>query len=282
MGDIDTTRLVTYLLNNRAFFAPVVEQAVGTLGLAGRTRILDAGTGAGGGLVALARAAGPQAHVLGVDRNADVLELALRHAEEEGIAARVSTQAADLLGMLTETAASGDAFDAIWASDVVWPGNFVDPAAAVALMARALAPDGVLALLTSNYYQSMFLPGRSRLERKLRTASELNWELPGDGPTHYERHVHWMTAAGLRDVRLRVLPRTGFPVDADPAVRPYLEGVVWPELLAAARARGAEAGMSEEDIARTEELLTPGSPDYLLDEPGYYAVHPALLVTGRR
>jgi hypothetical protein len=38
----------------------------------------------------------------------------------------------------------------------------------------------VVALFYSNYYQAMFLPGHSRLERQLRTASELRWGLPGD------------------------------------------------------------------------------------------------------
>ncbi|TDC25825.1 class I SAM-dependent methyltransferase [Streptomyces sp. 8K308] len=281
MVDIDEARLITYLKSNRAFFAPVVEQAVGLLDLRGRTRILDAGTGGGGGLVALARAAGPEARVLGVDRDPNVLGLAMRHAEEEGVGAQVSTRSADLLDLLSRQPAD-EPFDAIWASDVVWPGNFEDPADAVARMAGALAREGVLGLFTSNYYQSMFLPGHSRLERMLRTASELNWGLPGDGPTHYERHVHWMLATGLRDVRLHVLPRISSPVKEDPAARAYLEGVVWPELLAAARARGTEAGMSDDDIARAEALLTPGGRDHILDEPGYYLVHPALLVIGRR
>ncbi|MEV1012015.1 class I SAM-dependent methyltransferase [Streptomyces sp. NPDC049881] len=281
MTDVDEERLVTYLKSNRAFFAPVIERAVGLLGLDGRARILDAGTGGGGGLAALARAAGPEARVLGVDRDAGVLELARSHAESEGVAAQVTTECGELLDILAARAGQ-DAFDVIWASDVVWPGNFEDPAAAVALLADTLAPGGLLALFTSNYYQSMFLPGHSRLERKLRTASELNWGIPGDGPTHYERYPHWMIAAGLSDVQLHVLPRTAFPLDEDPAARAYLEGVVWPELLAGVRSRGAEAGMDEEEIAQAKALLTPGSPDYVLDEPGHYLVHPAVLVTGRR
>ncbi|MGC9438120.1 class I SAM-dependent methyltransferase [Streptomyces sp. WG5] len=281
MVDVDEAMLTTYLKTNRAFMAPVVEQAVGLLGLEGRRRVLDVGTGAGGGLVALARAAGGRARVLGVDRNEGALALAREHAKEAGVLDQVHTETADL-DEVAARASGDDRFDAIWASDVIWPGNVEDPAAAVARLAGALSPDGVLALFTSNYYSSTFLPGHTRLERRLLTASELNWGIPADGPDHYARHVHWMTAAGLRDVRLHVLPRVGFPADADPTVRPYLERVVWPELLAAARARGEDAGMSKEDIARAEDLLTPGRPEYVVDEPGYYLVHPTLLVTGRR
>lgn len=282
MAEIKTTGLVSYLLSNRAFVAPAVAQAVAAMDLHGRARLLDAGTGAGGGLVALARAAGPQSRVLGIDLNPDVLGLARAHAESEGVSGQTDVRAADLRDVLGDAADSGTGFDAIWAGDLVWPGNFDDPGAVVEQAARALAPGGVLGLFTSNYYQAMFLPGHSRLERALRTASELNWGLPSSGSQHYERHAHWLTAAGLRDVRVRAFPRVGSPIDADPTVRPYLENAVWPEQLESARACGADAGLSPEDIAEVERLLTPGGPDYIADTPGYYLVHPTLLATGRR
>lgn len=281
MANVDDAGLITYLRANRAFMTPVVERAVGLLDLAGSRLVLDVGTGGGGGMVALARAAGEQARVLGVDRNESALALARQHAEDEGVLGQVHTENADLL-QIAARAYEGDRFDAIWASDVIWPGNVEDPAAAVARLAEALTSGGVLALFTSNYYSSTFLPGHARLERQLFTASELDWEIPADGPKHYARHVHWMTAAGLHDLRLHVLPRIGFPANTDPAVRPYLEDVVWPQLLAGARSRGVEAGMTKEDIARAEALLTPGDPEYVVDEPGYYLIHPTLLVTGRR
>ncbi|QUX27686.1 class I SAM-dependent methyltransferase [Nocardiopsis akebiae] len=282
MTDIQQNGLIPYLLANRAFVAPAVERAVGAMDLTGRTRLLDAGTGAGGGLVALARAAGPRARVLAVDRDPDVLDLAREHARSEGVSDRVEVRAADLVDVLDEAAGSGDGFDAIWASDVVWPGNFDDPGDLVARAARALRPGGLLGLFTSNYYQAMFLPGHSRLERAARTASELNWGLPSGGPAHYERHTAWMAAAGLLDVRVDVFPRVGSPVDADPTVRPYLENVVWPEMRESVLKRGTDAGLSGEEVAGVERLLTPGHPDYVLDAPGYYMVHPTMLALGRR
>ncbi len=280
MRDMTTDTITTYLSTNRAFVAPAIEEAMSTLDLGGRRRLLDAGTGAGGGLVALARAADPAARVLGVDRNADALELAAAYAEKEGVADRVETREADLLEVLAEAARPGEGFDAIWASDVVWPGNFPDPEAAVAALAGALNPGGVLALFSSGYYQATFLPGHSWVQQKLRVASQLNWGIPGDGPTHNERLVHWMSAAGLRGPRVRLVPRVVFPLEEDPTARPYLERVVWPELLDAAQECGREAGMSEAELERAVRLMTPGSDGYALDEPGYHLLHPMLLVTG--
>lgn len=274
----DVAALVAYLRTNRAFVAPAVDQAVRSLRIADGARVLDAGTGAGGGLVALARAAA-DVRVVAVDLNPAVLDLAAEHAEHLGVDGQVTLRTADLHAVLDESAGE---FDVIWASDLVWPGNFEDPADTVRRMAATLAPDGVLALFYSNYYQAMFLPGHSRLERALRTASELRWGLPGAGPTHYERHVGWLGEAELRDVQLRVFPRVGFPVDADPAVRAYLEQAVWPDLRQSATSHGRAAGMSDVDVEAAMELLTPGSSRYVLDDPGYYVVHPTILATGRR
>ena len=40
--------------------------------------------------------------------------------------------------------------------------------------------------------------------------------------------------------------------------------------------------MTDADLARTADLLDPGSPSYILDEPGYFVMHPTVLATGRR
>ncbi|WP_233160306.1 hypothetical protein [Pseudonocardia sp. MH-G8] len=40
--------------------------------------------------------------------------------------------------------------------------------------------------------------------------------------------------------------------------------------------------MTETDVAELHALTTPGSPRYLLDDPGYYVLHPTILATGRR
>jgi hypothetical protein len=31
-----------------------------------------------------------------------------------------------------------------------------------------------------------------------------------------------------------------------------------------------------------ERLLTPGNPQYVVDKPGYFVMHPTVLATGRR
>lgn len=278
-----------YLVSNRDFLDPVVAQAIAELGSWPGGRALEVGTGAGGALPHLARAVGPGGTVLGVDVNAAVLPLAtehvehvehaehaehVEHAERGEVTGRVELRAADA----TDVAAR-ERFDLIWAGESIWPGAPSAPTVTVAALAGALRPRGVLALFYSNYYRSIFLPGRTALERTLRAASELRWGLPPDGEQHTERHVGWLRDAGLVDVALRVLPRAGFPIADDPAARSYLESAVWPEFLQSAAERGAEVGLTDLDPLR--ELLTPGSGRYVLDDPGYYLLHPTVLATGR-
>lgn len=276
-------QLRAYLESNRDFLAPTVAAAVASLRIPDGGHVLDVGTGAGGALGPLARAVGAGGRVTAVDRDAAVLQLAREHvsAVASDFAARATFVAGDVVAILDEVAGT-EGLDAIWAADVVWAGNVGDPAEAVRRLGGALRPGGVLALYFANYYQATFLPGRPHLERGIRAASQLRWRLPDSGPDHHDRHLAWLLAAGLTDVTLEILPRTAFPVPGDPAAVAYLEATVWPESRRSAVEAGAPAGMAPADIDDLMELTSPGSPRYVVHEPGYFVVHPTLLATGRR
>ncbi len=280
MISIDPSFLA-YLTTNRYFAAPAIESAIVSLNLAAGARVLDAGTGAGAALPPLARAVGTTGSVLAVDSHPTSVALASDYAEQTGIADRVTVQLGDITEVLAD-AATEKAFDAIWAHDVVYSIYVEEPADVVRQMVQALRPGGVVALFYSNYYHATFLPGHSRLERSLYTASEIRWGLPTDGPRHKGRHLAWLQAADLDDVSLTVCPRVCFPVDADPTLRPYLELAIWPEMRDNAVTHGAAAGLSTAELDEVQRLLTPGDPHYVLDEPGYFLVLPATLATGRR
>ncbi|MBF6352080.1 methyltransferase domain-containing protein [Nocardia flavorosea] len=264
----------TYLLANRKFMEPLVSAAIAGMAIVPGSRVLDVGTGAGGALPALAATG---ARVEAIDLDPGVVALAGEYAEQCGVADRVSVRRADLREV---PAAEAAGFDAVWAGEVIWPGNFDDPAAVTAGLAGSLKPGGVLGLFYSGYYRATFLPGHSRWERLIGAASLRRWGLPEDGPHHHDRHIGWLQAAGLTDIALTVLPRVGF--GDDPEVRAYLEAVVWPEHLTSLRECGRQVGATAADLAGIEAALTPGSDRYVLDEPGYHLIHPGILATGRR
>lgn len=283
----DTSGYLDYLLTNRDFSAPAVAAAISTLqpGVSDRgMRVLDAGTGAGGALpelVALVRGAGHrQGAVVAVDVDARAIEVARCHLDDLHLDEDfVDLRVADLRVVAAEAAETGERFEVIWSSDVVWPATFDDPAAVVEALVGALVPHGTVALYTTNYYQSMLLPGHSRLERLIRTASELTWGLPDDGPTHYERLGAWMRRAGLEDVTLRVFPLAAMA--SEPPARAFLERIVWPEMRRAVASHGRAAGMTGTDIARANDLLDPDSDAWVGADPDAFVVQPTLLWTGR-
>lgn len=72
----------------------------------------------------LARAVGPEGHVTAVDLDPQVVDLAREHAVAAGLGAIVDLRAGDVRDLLAAPSDSG--WDAIWASDLVWPDHFDD------------------------------------------------------------------------------------------------------------------------------------------------------------
>lgn len=278
------TCLSNHLVASRDYLSPVVSQAVHTLRLPAGAWVLDAGTGAGGALPPLARAVGSAGRVRAVDLDPDTAALAAEHAARiDGRGSgRVSVESGDVLDVLDDAAFEPHGgFDAIWAGDLLCPDTVADPAATVAAMAKSLRPGGVVALFTACCRQATALAGLPRLERLTRAASALRRGLPHGDPQHHDRHLGWLVAAGLENVRLDTFARSSFPVRSDRSARSYLLTAVWPELLASSQAHGAEVGMTDAEIDELRAATTPGSPRYLLDDPGYFVVTPTLLCTGR-
>lgn len=266
-------------LTARDFLTPAVERAVASLRLPAGAWVLDAGTGSGVALPALARAAGAAGTVRAIDTDPAVLPLAAAHAAGHGMAGRVRVERADLVDVVAHAATEpGHGFDAVWAADVIGPENFADPAAAVAAIALALRPGGVLALFSAGPGEAVHLPGHARLERLLRaaTACHQRTSVPG-----HDRHLAWLHAAGLEGLDLAAFPRIAIRMETDGSARAHLTETVWPRMRAAAAACGAQVGMTAADVDELYALTTPG-PRYLLDDPGYHVLHPTVLATGRR
>lgn len=77
--------------------------------------------------------------------------------------------------------------------------------------------------------------------------------------------------------------RASFPVGRDErAVRAYLENAVWPDFRQSATDLGTAVGLSAAELQNISELLAPLHARYVVNQPGYYVVHPSLLITGRR
>ncbi len=223
------------------------------------SRGLDAGCGIGRQAMLLAEAVGPGGHVTGLDVAPPIVECAKGKAETAGLSERVSFQVGDIYKLPFEA----DTFDWLWSTDCA--GYSVsDPLPLVKELARVVKPGGRMALVF--WSSQMLLPGYPLLEARLNTT------VPGVAPfhagwrpgAHYYRALGWFRELGLESPGARAFSGSVFAPLSE-AFRIALTALI--EM----RWDGAEEELSPGDLAEYRRLCEPGSPDFILNLPDYYA-----------
>lgn len=274
-----------------ALMRPALAEAVALLGLPpSGGRVLDAGCGPGGAFPLLRGPIGPRGRIVGVDFSPAHLAAARGEIRAHGLRGTVGLVRASLAGRLPFR---DGAFDVIWAADVLFPSLFADPAKVVIELARTLRPGGTCAIFYGNWLRPLFLPGYARLEHLICAAKELAnaTARPWEGDRHPERAAVWLRAAGFEEAQTRpltVVHRAPLP----PGVREYLGDYALygqhgansgPGYYAAAiAAHGAAVGLGDADRRLWARIANPRSAHFVLDDPDYYCVVPALLALGRK
>jgi SAM-dependent methyltransferase len=118
------------------------------LHLRGGERILDVGAGLGQFTRAMARAAGPAAHVVGIERDERQLAEARRLAEAAGEASLLDLRAGDALDLPLQDTEWGS-FDVVHARFLL--EHLADPQRAVRGMVRAACPGGRIVLADDDH-----------------------------------------------------------------------------------------------------------------------------------
>jgi len=238
---------------------PVVHSAIQALGLPRGSRGLDAGCGIGSHTLLLAEAVAPAGHVTGLDLSPDFLARARGAAEKRGLSEQVSFRE----GNVSRLPFDDDTFDWAWSVDCV---GFI-PAEPVSLLkglARVVKPRGSVAILV--WSSQMLLPGYPLLEARLNATSlGIAPFVKGKRPElHFLRALGWFRDAGLEDPTARTFagdPHAPLSDDIRSALMSLFQ-MRWGE---------PRSELSPEDWAEYQRLCQPGSPDFILSAPDYYA-----------
>lgn len=254
MGDRETG-LDTYVLAHGAsgrerlrILAGVMQDGTTRLlqgvGIAPGARCLDVGCGGGDVAVILARLAGPEGHVTGVDFDPVKVEMATGEAAAAGIA-----NLSYLTGSVYDLAPVGD-FDVVTARLVL--SHLADPAAALERMLGALRPGGVVVLEDVEFSAHICWPHLPAMDAFIRLYTAMATSTGGD-PEIGPKLAGMLRQAGLADVGMQVSQPAGVTGDAK---------VMTPLTMQSIGARVIESGLAgPEEVTQLVAELTRAAAD---------------------
>jgi ubiquinone/menaquinone biosynthesis C-methylase UbiE len=238
---------------------PVLRSAIQALQLPMGSRGLDAGCGIGLPALSLADAVGAAGHVTGLDLSSELLAYAEDLVKKAGLADRISFREGDVNQLPFEQ----DSFDWAWSMDCVGYAP-IEPLPLVKELARVVKPGGSVAILA--WSSEKILPGYPVLEAHLNaTSAGIAPFVKGEKPeSHFTRALGWLRDAGLQGLAARTLVgdvHAPLPDDLHSAMIALFQ-MRWP---------GVESELAREDLADYRRLCLPGSQDFIVDHPDYYA-----------
>lgn len=267
-------------LRYNAYMEPIYRSALAALRLPPGSNGLDAGCGPGGLFPLLDDAMGGSGTLTGIDGSAAHLSAATRLAQRHALEERIRVQQVDLREPLPFP---DNSIDWAWCADVLWPSLFPDPRATVRELARVVKDGGTIAVFFANMQRGLMMPGEPNLDTRLNAAVVRMWN---PDPASTEPSVHpesaggWLRAAGLVEVSMSVYS-TVYQQPLPSSARDYLEGFWIPERQRLGEPLLRWVGVNQEAWHRWQALADSASPDYLLDQPDYYCIPFATLVTGK-
>jgi hypothetical protein len=140
-------------------------------------------------------------------------------------------------------------------------------------LARMVKPGGTVAIYA--WSSETLLPGYPLLEAHLRaTAPGLAPFAPGKDPDlHFLRALGWLRELGLQDVKAQTFVGEAQAPLSDALRQALVElfEMRWP---------GVQAELTDEDRAAFRRLCLPESPEFIVNDPDYYAFFTCTMFSG--
>jgi demethylmenaquinone methyltransferase/2-methoxy-6-polyprenyl-1,4-benzoquinol methylase len=223
------------------------------------SRGLDAGCGIGLQAMLLAEATGPKGQVTGLDLSSVFLDYAEQLVKKCELSKRVSFREGDIGKLPFED----NTFDWVWSSDCAgYPAGDLLPL--LREFSRVVKPGGTVTILA--WTSQCVLPGYPLLEARLNaTCSGYAPYVRNKQPKlHFLRALRWFEEAGLEKTEAKTyVSDVQAPLSDD--IRKALISLfemLWGE---------PQPEVSQMDWAKYQRLCRPGSPEFILNLPDYYA-----------
>jgi ubiquinone/menaquinone biosynthesis C-methylase UbiE len=266
----DTRAYIQKMVVSGPLMEPVVRSAIRALHLPSGSHGVDAGCGIGLQALLLAGAVGPAGHVTGVDISPEFLLHAKGIVKKAGLSEQISFREGDVRRLPFDEGT----FDWAWSSSCVGYSASLEPLPAVKELARVVRNGGTVAILA--WSSEKLLPGYPRLEARLgATTSGIAPFVRGRRPdTHFLRALGWLRDAGLEEPTVRT-----FAGDVHAPLSDDLRDAL--TALFEMRWTGVESELTQEDLSAYRRLCLPGSPEFILSRPDYYAFFTCSMFCGK-
>jgi ubiquinone/menaquinone biosynthesis C-methylase UbiE len=248
---------------------PVLRSAIQALQLPRGSYGLDAGCGIGLQMPLLAEAVGPDGHITGLDIVPELLAYGEDMASRAGLSERITFHEGNVSSLPFED----DTFDWVWSADCIgYPAAELTPL--LRELVRVVKPGGNINILAWSSQQ--LLAGYPLLEARLNgTCSGYIPFLKDKSPEqNFMRSLHDFQKVGLEEVRGQtIVGDVQTPLSSGERIALIsLFEMLWGE---------PQSEVSAADWAEFQRLCKPGSKDFILDIPDYYAFFTYTMFRGR-
>ena len=255
------------------FRKQLIEKIIHSLDIQPDSEGIDMGCGIGTITNLLGKKIGLNGKMLGLDYDAALIDYAGKNSAAENIRF--------LQGDINNLNFAADSFDWIWSMDTVWmgPKEFGCPATAPDEMLdqlyQILKPGGKIHLLF--WTSQKLLPGYPLLEARLNATRSANapYRENMDSYTHVMNGIKWLSKANFDHIKaLSFVGDISGPLNEnDKKALTILFKMLW---------ENSSKEISQDDWKKFQEIGSPDSDNFIVNQPDYYGYYTYTLFTGTK